>query len=233
MSELLRLDQLLSRFGYCSRREAQGWIRDGLITLNGAPLTRPEQRLDPATVLVKGRPVEFPDGLRVAFHKPAGVVCSHNPAEGTLIYDLLPPSWMRRQPPPATAGRLDKETSGLILISDDGAFIHRWTSPKHDIVKTYEVAVDREFPAGLAELLAAGTLQLHGEAKPCLPAQLEITGPRAARLHIREGKYHQVRRMFASQGCAVTGLHRTRTGGIELGDLAPGQWRPLSEEELA
>jgi 16S rRNA pseudouridine516 synthase len=197
------------------------------------PLTRPEQRADPAAVLVGGSPVEFANGLRVAFHKPAGVVCSHNPAEGELIYDLLPPGWMRRQPAPETAGRLDKETSGLILISDDGALIHRWTSPKHDIVKTYEVVVDREFPPGLAELLAAGTLQLRGEARPCLPARLEITGPVTARLHIREGKYHQVRRMFASQGCTVTGLHRTRIGDIKLGDLAPGRWRVLTDQELA
>lgn len=233
MPALLRLDQMLSRFGYCSRREAQAWIRDGLVTLDGVPVTRPEQRLDPAQVLVEGKPIEFPDGLLVAFHKPVGCVCSHNPAEGPLIYDLLPPAWMRRQPPPATAGRLDKETSGLILISDDGALIHRWTSPKQDTVKTYEVTVDRPFPENLAAVFASGTLQLHSEPKPCLPAKLEITGPLTARLHLREGKYHQVRRMFASQGCPVTALHRTRVGAVELGDLAPGAWRVLTPAETA
>jgi 16S rRNA pseudouridine516 synthase len=233
MPDLLRLDQMLSRFGYCSRREAQGWIRNGLVTLDGAPVTRPEQRVDPATVLVEGRPVEFPHGIRVAFHKPAGFVCSLNPAEGDLLYDLLPPAWMNRQPPPVTAGRLDKETSGLILLSDDGAFIHRWTSPRHDIVKTYEVTVDRDLPDGLAATFASGTLQLHGEPKPCLPAELEVTGSRTARLHVREGKYHQVRRMFASQGCPVTTLHRTQIGPVALGDLPPGQWRVLSGAECA
>jgi 16S rRNA pseudouridine516 synthase len=232
MPDLLRLDQMLSRFGYCSRREAQAWIRDGLITMDGVPVTRPEQRLDPASVLVEGRPIDFPHGLLVAFHKPVGCVCSHNPDEGTLIYDLLPPAWMRRQPPPVTAGRLDKDTSGLILISDDGALVHRWTSPRHDIVKTYEVTVDRDLPPGLEEVFASGTLQLHSEPKPCLPAQLEITGPRTASLHVREGKYHQVRRMFASQGCTVTALHRTRVGPIELGDLPPGQWRVLTKKEM-
>lgn len=231
MPALLRLDQLLSRFGFCSRRESQAWIGNGLVTLNGVPLTRPEQRVDPAAVLVKGKPVDFPRGLYVAFHKPVGCVCSHNPAEGPLIYDLLPPAWMRRQPPPVTAGRLDKETSGLILLSDDGAFIHHWTSPKHDILKTYEVTVDRDLPSCLTAIFASGTLQLRDEPKPCLPAELEITGARTARLHLREGKYHQVRRMFASQGCVVTALHRTRIGPVELGDLAPGAWRPLTLEE--
>ena len=227
MPETIRLDQLLSRFGYCSRREATGWARAGRVTLDDVAVTRPEQRLDPSAVRVDGEPVEFPRGLLVAFHKPAGCVCSHNPAEGPLIYDLLPASWMRRQPAPVTAGRLDKETSGLILITDDGALVHRWTSPKHDVVKTYEVTVDRGLPPGLAEVFASGTLLLRSEAKPCLPAELEATGARTARLHIREGKYHQVRRMFASQGCTVTALHRTRVGDVELGNLAPGEWRPL------
>ena len=228
----MRLDQLLSRFGYCSRREAQSWAQAGRVTLEGAPVSKPEQRLSPASVLVDGKPVEFPSGLLVAFHKPPGYTCSHNPAEGPLLYDLLPPSWLRRQPPPFTAGRLDRETSGLILLTDDGDLVHRLTSPRHDVVKTYEVTVDRNLPGGLTVLFASGTLLLRGEAKPCLPANLEITGPCTARLHIREGKYHQVRRMFASQGCTVTALHRTRVGTVELGDLAPGAWRAINKTDI-
>ncbi len=232
MPAMLRLDQLLSRFGYCSRREAQSWAKAGRVTLDGTPLTKPEQRLDPAVVRVDGKPVEFPSGLLVAFHKPAGCTCSHNPAEGPLIYDLLPPAWMRRQPAPVTVGRLDKETSGLIILTDDGDLVHRLTSPKHDVVKSYEATVDRDLPDGLAACFAAGTLVLHGENRPCLPADLEITGLRTARLHIREGKYHQVRRMFASKGCTVTALHRTRVGAVELGALEPGAWRALAREEI-
>ena len=224
----MRLDQLLSRFGYCSRREAQAWAKAGRVTLDGVAMTKPEQRLDPAAVLVDGKPLEFPSGLLVAFHKPAGCTCSHNPAEGPLIYELLPPAWMRRQPAPVTVGRLDKETSGLILLTDDGDLVHRLTSPKHEVIKTYEVTVDRDLPDGLAPVFAAGTLLLRGESKPCLPAELEITGPRTARLSIREGKFHQVRRMFASQGCTVTGLHRTRIGAMELGSLAPNAWREIT-----
>lgn len=229
---MLRLDQLLSRFGYCSRREAQSWAKAGRVTLEGAPVTKPEQRIHPASVLVDGKPVEFPSGLLVAFHKPVGCTCSHNPMEGPLIYDLLPPSWLRRQPPPVTVGRLDKETSGLLLLTDDGDLVHRLTSPKHDVVKSYEVTVDRDLPDGLTALFASGTLHLRSEAKPCLPANLEITGLCTARLHIREGKYHQVRRMFASLGCTVTALHRTNVGAVELGDLVPGSWREINHGDV-
>lgn len=224
---MMRVDQLLSRFGYCSRREAAGWVAAGLVTRDGVAVARVEEKVDAAAVQVRGRPVPFPQGLLVAFHKPVGVVCSHNPAEGRLIYDLLPPEWMRRQPPPVTVGRLDKETSGLILITDDGPLVHRWTSPRHEVTKVYEAELDRDLPPGIAEVFASGTLLLRGEAKPCRPARLEITGPRQARLHLMEGKYHQVRRMFASQGCTVTALHRTQVGDIALDGLAPGEWRVL------
>ncbi len=222
----IRLDQLLSRYGYCSRREAADWLRAQRVTLaDGSVLLKPEQRADPAAVRIDGQPVEFPDRLLVALHKPPGYACSHDPAESPLIYDLLPPRWMRRNPGPVSIGRLDRDTTGLILITDDGALAHRLTSPKHDIEKTYEVTVSQSLAEGLAELFAAGTLVLRGESKPCLPARLEITGSHTARLFLREGKYHQVRRMFASQGCPVTALHRSAIGPLTLTDLPEGQWR--------
>ena len=225
---MLRADQLLSRFGYCSRREAAAWLKAGRVSLHGTPVVKPEPRLDPACVLVDGAPVEFPQGLLIAFHKPIGVACSHNPEEAPLIYDLLPPQWLRRQPPPQTVGRLDRETSGLILLTDDGPLLHRLTSPRHDVVKTYEATLDTDLPPGLGELFAAGTLILHGEDKPCLPAQLEIRTPRTARLHLREGKYLQVRRMFASQGCRVIASRwepGNRPGGRPLDALLhPGNF---------
>jgi 16S rRNA pseudouridine516 synthase len=193
---------------------------------------RPDQRIDPATATVDGQPIEFPHGLLVAFHKPVGFTCSHNPAEGPLLYDLLPPAWLRRQPPPETVGRLDKETSGLILLSDDGTLVHRWTSPRHETPKTYEVTVDGDFPDGLAASFASGTLLLRGETKPCRPARLTITSPRTAVVQLQEGRYHQVRRMFAAHGCMVTALHRSAIGALALGDLAPGSWRPIAPEEV-
>lgn len=228
----LRLDQLLSRYGYCSRREAADWIRAGRVTsaVGERPLAKAEQRVDPESVLVDGQPVEFPDRLLVVLHKPAGYACSHDPAESPLIYDLLPSRWMRRNPGPVSIGRLDRETTGLILITDDGALAHRLTSPKHEVEKTYEVTVSQPLPEHLTELFAAGTLILRGETKPCLPARLEITGTHTARIFLHEGKYHQVRRMFASQGCPVTALHRSSIGSLTLTGLSEGQWRDCRED---
>ena len=228
----IRADQLLSRFGFCSRREAPSWIRAGRVVCSGNPVLRADDRIDPAATSVDGQPIEFPGGLLVAFHKPVGYACSHNPAEAPLLYDLLPPSWLQRQPPPETVGRLDRETSGLIILSDDGTLIHRWTSPRHETPKTYEVTVDHDFPPDLATSFASGTLVLRGETKPCRPATLTITSPRTATLLITEGRYHQVRRMFAAHGCPVTILHRSAIGSLQLGSLAPGTWRPITPVDI-
>ena len=226
----MRTDQMLSRYGYCSRREAVSWVKAGRVIAGGEMVKRPEQKVRPEEVMVDGEPVPFPGGLLVAFHKPTGVTCSRDPAEGPLLYDLLPAAWMRRQPAPVSVGRLDKETSGLILITDDGALVHRWTSPRHETEKVYEVTVEADLPAGLAELFASGTLVLRGEDKPCRPAVLEVLGPRRARLRLTEGRYHQVRRMFASQGCPVSALHRTAIGSLSLDrlGLAVGEWREVT-----
>lgn len=224
----VRLDALLSRYGYCSRSEARAWLKDGRVTLNGKALTSHSDKASPGAVLVDGEPVEFADGLLILLHKPAGYVCSHDAAEGPSIYDLLPPRWLERNPAVTTIGRLDKDTTGVLLITDDGDLVHRWTSPKHKVAKLYEVSVDADLPPGLAELFAAGTLMLEGEEKPCLPATLAVTAEREATLELTEGRFHQVKRMFASQGCTVTRLHRSRFGDITLDGLAVGEWRALA-----
>jgi 16S rRNA pseudouridine516 synthase len=221
------LDALLSRYGYCSRSEARAWLKAGRVTLNGKALVSHSDKALPGTVLIDGEPVEFPDGLLVVLHKPADYVCSHDPGEGPSVYDLLPPRWLKRNPVVTTIGRLDKDATGVLLITDDGDLVHRWTSPKHKVAKLYEVTVDADLPPGLEALFAAGTLMLDGEDKPCLPAKLEIVGAREARLELTEGRYHQVKRMFASQGCTVTRLHRSRFGDITLDGLEPGAWRAL------
>ncbi len=228
----LRLDQLLSQFGYCSRREAAAWTKSGRVCRAGQALLRPDQRVAPEEVLIDGAPVEFPHRLLVLLHKPLGFACSHDPAESPLIYDLLPTRWARRHPAPFSIGRLDRDTSGLLLITDDGPLCHRLTSPRHEVEKTYHVTVATPFPPGLADCFSSGTLLLRGEAKPCLPARLDITSAHTARLFLREGKYHQVRRMFASQGCPVTALHRQAIGSLTLDDLPPGAWREVSPDQL-
>lgn len=223
-----RLDQLLSSLGYGSRREVTAVVKAGRVLVNGVIAKRAEDKVDPECVTLDGEPLEAPDGLLAVLHKPVGYVCTHSEGEGQTIYELLPPRWMNRNPPVTSVGRLDKETSGLLLITDIGPLVHEHTSPKAAIEKVYEAELDRDLDPALVEAFASGTVMLRGEDKPCLPAKLEILGPRTARLTLTEGRYHQVRRMFASQGWHVEKLHRTRCGEHELGDLKPGEWRMVS-----
>lgn len=228
----LRLDQLLSRFGYCSRSEARAWLRRGRVLRGEEVLNDPSERVLATGVLVDGQPVEFPEGLLVAFHKPAGYTCSHDPKDRPTLFEILPPRWLARNPVVSPVGRLDKDATGLLLLTDQGDLIHEWTSPRHHVPKLYEVTVESDLTPGLGSLFASGTLVLAGETRPCLPARLEILGARSARLELTEGRYHQVKRMFASQGCPVSRLHRTRIGALELGDLPEGQWREIGREAL-
>src|SRR5262245_39517159 len=138
----LRLDQLLSRCGYCSRREAATWLRAGRVTVDGERSVESDRRVDPARVRVDGEPADWPAGLLAMLHKPAGVVCSRDEREGASIYELLPGRWIRRNPPVTSVGRLDRDTTGLLLITDSGELVHRWTSPRHRVEKTYEITVD-------------------------------------------------------------------------------------------
>jgi len=227
-----RLDQLLSNLGYCSRREARTWVEEGRIAVGTALADDPGQKADAAAVRVDGEPLDHPDEMLLLLHKPAGVVCSHDPREGRRVYDLLPPRWQRRNPPVTSIGRLDQDTTGVLLLTDRSTLVHRLTSPKHKVEKVYLATLDRDVSsadaAAMASLFAAGTLQLKDEDFPCLPAHLRWRGPRQAELTLVEGRYHQVKRMFASQGCTVTALHRERFGSLELGDLPSGQWRELS-----
>jgi 16S rRNA pseudouridine516 synthase len=222
-----RLDQLLSSLGYCSRREVVSLVKAGRVKLGEVVLATVNQRVDPHAVTLDGEPLEAPDGLLAMLHKPVGYVCTHSDGEGPTIYELLPAQWLDRNPAVTSVGRLDKDTSGLLLVTDIGHLVHRYTSPKADVEKSYLAEVDRDLDPKLSEVFARGDLMLRGEAKPCLPARLEITAPRTARLIITEGRYHQVRRMFASQGFHVEKLHRESFGPHALGDLAEGEWQML------
>jgi 16S rRNA pseudouridine516 synthase len=222
-----RLDQLLASLGYGSRRDVAAYIHEGRVHIDGVLATRPDQKADPIHVTFDQHPLESPHGLLVMLHKPIGYSCTHSEAEGSNIYELLPEQWLDRKPTVTSIGRLDKETSGLILITDLGPLVHRYTSPKSDLEKIYEVTVDSELDPALIPVFASGTILLRSETKPCLPAKLTLTSPTTATLTLTEGRYHQVRRMFASQGYKVTALHRTHFGPYHLGDLASGQWKAL------
>jgi 16S rRNA pseudouridine516 synthase len=222
-----RLDQLLANLGYCSRREARMWVAAGRVSVRGAVADDFGAKAEPADVLIDGELPDHPDGLLLALHKPLGLVCSHDAREGPRVYDLLPPRWLARHPPVTSVGRLDKDTSGLLLLTDQSALVHRLTSPKHKVPKIYRATVDCDLAPELVARFAAGTLVLDGEKEPCAPATLKILSPREAELTLTEGKYHQVRRMFAACGATVLTLHRAQFGPLTLGDLPAGQWHEL------
>jgi 16S rRNA pseudouridine516 synthase len=229
---MARLDRLLANLGYGSRREVQALVAGGKVVLDGAVLKDAGVRIAvdatlPERMTIRGVSVDPPAPLVLMMHKPLGVVCSHK-EDGEKIYDLLPRRWRLRDPGLSTVGRLDKDTSGLILMTDDGDFLHRVISPRRHVPKTYLATLDRPLRGSEGEVFAAGTLMLDSEEKPLRPAKLEVVDARTARLTITEGRYHQVRRMFAAVGNHVVTLHRERIGGIALpSDLAPGQHRVL------
>ncbi len=228
-----RLDQLLANLGYCSRREARLWIQDGRVTVRGEVTDDFGAKAEPVDVRVDGKPPDHPDGLLLLLHKPVGLVCSHDAREGANVYDLLPARWRQRNPPVTSIGRLDKDTSGLLLLTDQSGLVHRLTSPKHKVPKVYRATVKADLAPELVPLFASGTLRLKDEPEPCAPAELRILSPREAELILTEGRYHQVRRMLAGQGCEVLMLHRARFGHLELGDLPAGQWRELPLDTFA
>ena len=227
-----RLDQLLTSLGYASRSESKKLIASGLVTVEGKQITRSDFKAFHHEVLFDGEPLDLLQGMVILMNKPIGLVCSHDDGEGQLVYALLPDRWRKRDPKISTIGRLDKETSGLLLLTDDGQLLHRLTSPKSHVPKLYEVTLDRPLNGNEATVFASGTLMLNGEKTPCLPAKLTLIDDTHATLEITEGRYHQVRRMFAAVGNHVTALHRSRIGNLTLGDLKPGEYRLIDHAAL-
>jgi len=225
----IRLDKLLSSLGYCVRKEVAALLRDGVITHTENLPLKSDTKVSHEEILYEGEPLDPPAGIVILMHKPLGLVCSHDDGEGRLVYDLLPHRWRVRDPKISTIGRLDKETSGLLLLTDDGGLLHRLTSPKHKVPKVYEATLDRPLNGDEAAIFASGTLMLHGEKSPCLPAKLTIIDQTHVTLEITEGRYHQVRRMFAAVGNHVTALHRYSFGDLKLGDLKAGEYRIIED----
>lgn len=221
---LARLDRVLANLGYGSRRDVRRVILDGRVFVRGEVVRDETRKVDAHEVTVDGKALDHPDGIVVMLHKPTGVVCSHDEGEGPTVFELLPERWSSRNPRVESVGRLDKDSSGLLLLTDDHQLLHRLTSPRHHVPKRYEVELDDDLPDGIVERFAAGTLLLAGDPDPCRPAELEPTGPRSAAVVLTEGRYHQVRRMFAACGRTVVALHRSHVGDLALGDLAPGAW---------
>ena len=232
----IRLDRLLANLGYGSRREVAAIVRGGGVTLDGVALAAADRKIDAVEahgLVIGGVPIDPLPGVVIIVNKPVGHTCSHKEA-GPLVYDLFPERWRRRDPPLSTVGRLDKETSGLLLVTDDGALLHRIIAPKSHVPKRYRATLARPLRGDEAEIFAAGTLMLDGETKPLRPARLEVLSQTDARIVIEEGRYHQVRRMFAAIGNHVDTLHRDSIGALVLpDDLAPGDYRRLGTTEIA
>ncbi|MFO0748753.1 MAG: pseudouridine synthase [Myxococcota bacterium] len=226
-----RLDKLLSHVLPTTRSSAQRLVRAGRVRIDETPAEDPATHVEPArqTVYVDDAPIAPPGPIILVMHKPAGVVSSTDDARDQTVIDLVPHALRRRTLAPV--GRLDKDTTGLLLLTDDGPFAHVMTHPRRHVPKVYQVSYSGELTPDAVERVAAG-LSLGDES--CLPAELALTGPGAARLVLHEGKHHQVKRMISVLGGLVTALHRTRIGGLELPpDLAPGDVRLITEAELA
>ena len=228
----MKLVRHIANLGYGSRRQVQWLFREGRVTDAAGEVLYADDQVPHDAVRIDGEPLDPPPGVLLMLHKPVGHTCSTKDP-GRIVFDLLPPRFRARDPQLSTVGRLDRDTSGLLLLTDDGALLHRIISPKSKLPKVYEATLAEDLRGDEAALFAGGTLMLESETTPLAPARLDVADPRHARLTLTEGRYHQVRRMFAATGNHVVALHRSRVGGLELGDLAAGEWRVLDEDARA
>ena len=227
-----RLDGYLSRAGLASRQEARALIKQGRVRVDGQVCRDGSRRIGDERVALDEVAVDSPV-VRADFvmHKPVGVACSHDVREAPLVFDLLDEGLRRRSL--KIAGRLDRATSGLLVLTTDGDFIHRLTHPIRKIPKRYRIEYAGTLPDDAVERCREGIV-LTGDEKPTRPATLAVEAPGCATLVLREGRTHQVRRMFRAMGTTVTALHRDRVASLDLPpDLAPGDLRPLAPEERA
>ncbi|WP_045738018.1 pseudouridine synthase [Xanthomonas sp. MUS 060] len=228
----MKLVKHLANLGYGSRKQVALMFREGRITDADGDVLYADDQVPHAAIRVDGEVLDPPPGLLLALHKPVGYTCSTKDP-GRIVYDLLPPRFRLRSPLLSTVGRLDRDTSGLLLMTDDGVLLHRIVAPKSRLAKIYEATLAEDLRGDEAAQFASGTLLLDGETTPLLPVEMEVLGARQVRVALHEGRYHQVRRMFAAVGNHVIALHRCRIGGLALDELPAGQWRVLESAELA
>ena len=228
----MKLVKLIANLGYGSRKQVQWLFREGRVTDSEGDVLYADDKVAHAAIRIDGEPLDPPQGLLLVLHKPVGFTCSSKDT-GRLVYDLLPPRYRLRDPALSSVGRLDRDTSGLLLFTDDGALLHRIISPKSNLPKVYEATLAQPLRGDEAEMFASGTLMLESETTPLKPAAMEAIDASRARLTLTEGRYHQVRRMFAAVGHHVEALHRSAVGGLSLAGLAEGQWRAADDADRA
>ena len=205
-------------------------LQDGRVTRGDGSELHEGDDVAHEDILIDGEPLDPPLGSILMLHKPVDFECSTRPS-GRSIYELLPDRFRVRSPIMAPVGRLDLDTSGLLLLTDDGQANHRITSPRTHLPKIYEAELANDLSGNEATEFASGTMHLESETEPLKPALLEVISPRQVRVTLTEGRYHQVRRMFAASGNHVVSLHRWAIGGLELGNLPSGEWRVLTPAE--
>jgi 16S rRNA pseudouridine516 synthase len=228
----MKLVKLLANLGYGSRKEVSRMIKSGAVT-DEAGRVLAENEVPPHDLIrVRGEEIEPPYPFTIVLHKPDGYTCSTEDP-GDTVYDLLPARFACRNPGLNPVGRLDKDTTGLLILTDDGKLLHRIIHPKSNCLKVYHAILDRPLGGHEQDLFASGTLVLNSETKPLLPAGFEALGEKEALITLHEGRYHQVRRMFAAAGNHVLALKRISIGGFELPeDLEAGDWRQMSAAEI-
>jgi 16S rRNA pseudouridine516 synthase len=229
----MKLVKLLANLGYGSRKEVDKLLRSGAVTNPAGVPYKHKDDAEPDDVRVAGDPLDPISPLVIVLNKPEGFTCSTEDP-GDTIYDLLPPRFSKRNPGLNPVGRLDKDTTGMLLMTDDGKFLHQVIHPKSECLKVYHVLLDRPLQGNEAEIFGSGAMMLESENKPLLPAGFESLGEREALVTLHEGRYHQVRRMFAAVGNHVLSLKRISIGGFKLPEeLEEGEWREVAQEEIA
>lgn len=216
-----RVDHLLGRLGVCARGDVRRWIADGRV-VGRAGAVRHDDRVDPADITVDGAPLLAPGGLLLVLNKPAGVVCSASMGEGERVIDLVPDVF--RRPSLQPVGRLDRDTTGVLVLTDRGDWNHAWTHPRRHVEKVYVATLDAPVGSEHVAAFAAGLVLGDG---PCRPAHLEPDGS-VARVTLSEGRHHQVKRMFAAVRREVLSLHRERFGAWTLDGLSAGACRQVT-----
>jgi 16S rRNA pseudouridine516 synthase len=220
-----RIDAHLSSLGYCTRGDAKKFLKINELLVNGNIVFNPSTKAYHDDITINGEKLD-PEILTILLNKPSGVICSHNDA-GVLIYSLLPYRWTQRNPKVSTVGRLDVDTTGAIILTDDGTLNHKLANPKKEISKIYEAHLKAPLKGNEEKIFASGELLLNGEDKPLLPAKLEVLSPTCVRLEIVEGKYHQVKRMFAAVDNRVIKLHRISFDKFTVEDLKEGEYKSI------
>lgn len=232
----VRLDRLLSNLGYGSRKEMTMAVKNGWVDVDGERMTDPGFSVAPGMVregrvLLDGEKLDPLPPLNIMLNKPAGVTSSHKDP-GKVVYDLLPERFARRSPKLSIAGRLDKDSTGLLILTDDGDLLHRITHPRRHAQKHYRVTLRDALKGNEAEIFGRGDMMLGGEDKPLSPAQWTQEGKMEGVIILEEGRNRQIRRMFEKLGNEVTGLHRFMIGTLTLGDMKDGEWRVLGQSDL-